>query len=127
VCGDRRDLSIPAQRNAVEAYATQHGAAISMEYVEAGSGRDSHRLAFRQMLGDVLAASDVSVALRRSPPLSPSTAGRLREPPRLGAELMRARRYPRGSCGRSPNDAAYEHVLRRFSWPFSVQPTENEK
>jgi len=58
-----RDLSIPAQRRAVEEYAARYGATIANEYAEQGhSGRDPHRPEFRRMLGDVLAPdSDVGV------------------------------------------------------------------
>jgi site-specific DNA recombinase len=57
-----RDLSIPAQRHAIEEYAVRHGSALAHEYVEAGcSGRDPHRPEFRRMLGDVLApGSDIA-------------------------------------------------------------------
>lgn len=50
-----RDLSLPAQRHAVEEYAARHGVQIVREYVEAGcSGTNSSRKAFRKMLEDVL-------------------------------------------------------------------------
>jgi site-specific DNA recombinase len=50
-----RDLSLPAQRHAVEEYAARHGVKIAREYVEAGcSGTSSKRKAFRKMLEDVL-------------------------------------------------------------------------
>ena len=50
-----RDLSLPAQRHAVEEYAARHGVQIAREYVEAGcSGTNSNRKAFRKMLEDVL-------------------------------------------------------------------------
>src|SRR5215467_317487 len=50
-----RDLSLPAQRHAVEEYAARHGVKIAREYVEAGcSGTNSNRKAFRNMLEDVL-------------------------------------------------------------------------
>lgn len=57
-----RELSIPAQRNSITAYAAQHGGVISGEYVESGSGRDAHRPECRRMLGDALAVgSDIAV------------------------------------------------------------------
>lgn len=57
-----RELSVPAQRTAIAAYASQHGATIDAEYVESGSGRDPHRPEFRRMIGDALAAgSDIGV------------------------------------------------------------------
>lgn len=58
-----RDLSLPAQRHAIEAYAQAHGATIAREFVEEGhSGTDPHRPAFRRMLEDALRpGSDVSV------------------------------------------------------------------
>jgi len=50
-----RDLSLPAQREAVEEYAHRNGQVIEHEYLESGcSGTDINRRAFRQMLGDVL-------------------------------------------------------------------------
>ncbi|HEY6222721.1 MAG TPA: recombinase family protein [Gemmatimonadales bacterium] len=50
-----RDLSLPAQRHAVEEYAARHGVKIAREYVEAGcSGTNANRKAFRKMLEDVL-------------------------------------------------------------------------
>ena len=57
-----RDLSLPAQRRAVEAYAAAHGARIAREFVEEGhSGIDPHRPAFRRMLEDALRpGSDVA-------------------------------------------------------------------
>ena len=49
-----RDLSLPAQRRAVEDYAARHHAGIAREYLEAGcSGTSSKRKAFRQMLSVV--------------------------------------------------------------------------
>jgi DNA invertase Pin-like site-specific DNA recombinase len=57
-----RELSLPAQRRAVEDYAQRHDATIEREYVEPGSsGVNPHRRVFRQMLEDVLRpGSDVS-------------------------------------------------------------------
>ncbi|HEY0252656.1 MAG TPA: recombinase family protein, partial [Kofleriaceae bacterium] len=50
-----RDLSLPAQRRAVEDYATRHGATVAREYLEAGcSGVSTNRKAFKQMLEDVM-------------------------------------------------------------------------
>jgi hypothetical protein len=50
-----RDLSLPAQRHAVEEYAARHGVKIAREYVEAGcSGPTRTGKAFRKMLEDVL-------------------------------------------------------------------------
>jgi len=50
-----RELSLPAQRRAVEEFAARHGATIAREYVEAGcSGANPHRPVFRRMLEDVL-------------------------------------------------------------------------
>lgn len=44
-----KDLSLPAQRHAVEEYAARHGVQIAREYVEAGcSGTNSNRKAFRK-------------------------------------------------------------------------------
>ena len=49
-----RDLSLPAQRRAVEDYATRNGQSIFREYIEEGcSGTHMNRKAFRQMLEDV--------------------------------------------------------------------------
>lgn len=49
-----RDLSLPAQRRAIEEYAARHGASIAREYLEAGcSGMNMNRKAFRNMLEDV--------------------------------------------------------------------------
>jgi site-specific DNA recombinase len=46
-----RELSLPAQRRAVQDYAARHGRTISREYVEAGcSGTSANRKAFREML-----------------------------------------------------------------------------
>ena len=58
-----RDLSLPAQRHAVEAYAVAHHAMIAREYLEEGcSGSDPHRPAFRRMLEDALRpGSDVAM------------------------------------------------------------------
>jgi len=57
-----RDLSLPAQRRAVEAYAATHGASIVREFVEEGhSGTDPNRPAFRRMLEDAIRpGSDVA-------------------------------------------------------------------
>jgi site-specific DNA recombinase len=50
-----KDLSLPAQREAVEEYARRNGQVIVREYLESGcSGTDINRKAFRQMLEDVL-------------------------------------------------------------------------
>ncbi len=58
-----RDLSLPAQRHAIQSYAKAHGATIAREFVEEGhSGTDPHRPAFRRMLEDALRpGSDVAV------------------------------------------------------------------
>lgn len=58
-----KDLSIPAQRQAVAAYAERNGKTIDREYLEPGrSGTDINRKAFRQMLEDVLRpGSDIGV------------------------------------------------------------------
>ena len=58
-----RDLSLPAQRHSVVAYAEAHGATIVREYLEEGhSGTDPRRPVFRQMLEDALRpGSDVAV------------------------------------------------------------------
>ncbi len=49
-----RDLSLPAQRRAVEEYAARSGHSISRQYVEEGcSGTHMNRKAFREMLEDV--------------------------------------------------------------------------
>lgn len=55
-----RELSIPAQRAAIEEYAARHGAQIAREYIETGSGRESHRPQFRRMVGDALASGTTS-------------------------------------------------------------------
>ena len=50
-----KDLSLPAQRAAVEEYAHRNGQVIAREYLESGcSGTDTNRKAFRLMLEDVL-------------------------------------------------------------------------
>ena len=50
-----KDLSVPAQREAVAEYARRSGQEIAREYLESGcSGTDINRKAFRQMLEDVL-------------------------------------------------------------------------
>lgn len=50
-----RDLSLPAQRSAVEQYARQRGATIDREYLEPGvSGTNPQRSEFRRMLEDTL-------------------------------------------------------------------------
>lgn len=50
-----RDLSLPAQRAAIEAFAKRSGHEIAHEYAEAGcSGTDVNRKAFREMLKDTL-------------------------------------------------------------------------
>ena len=56
-----RELSLPAQRDAVQTFAKRHNACITSEYVEPGSsGKNPHRPAFRRMLEDVFAPnSDV--------------------------------------------------------------------
>ncbi|MCK5798830.1 MAG: recombinase family protein [Deltaproteobacteria bacterium] len=58
-----KDLSLPAQRVAVEDYARRNGEVIRQEYIEPGcSGTDVNRKAFRQMLEDVLRpGSDIGV------------------------------------------------------------------
>lgn len=49
-----RDLSLPAQRRAVEEYAARSGRTLSRMYVEQGcSGTHMNRRAFREMLEDV--------------------------------------------------------------------------
>ncbi len=49
-----RDLSLPAQRRAIEEYAVRNHQAIAREYVEEGrSGTHMNRKAFRRMLEDV--------------------------------------------------------------------------
>ncbi len=49
-----RELSLPAQRHAVNAYAAQHGLALAGEYVEEGaSGTSANRPVFRRMLDAV--------------------------------------------------------------------------
>lgn len=60
-----RELSLPAQRRAVQDYAARHGRTISREYVEAGcSGTSAHRKAFREMLEDVFRpGSDVGTVV----------------------------------------------------------------
>lgn len=60
-----RELSLPAQRHALNAYAERSGHAIDKEYVEAGcSGTNMNRKAFRQMLEDVLSpGSEIEVVL----------------------------------------------------------------
>jgi DNA invertase Pin-like site-specific DNA recombinase len=66
-----KDLSFPAQREAVEEYAHRNGRGIAREYLESGcSGTDINRKAFRQMLEDVLKpGSDIgtSAAIPRLP------------------------------------------------------------
>jgi site-specific DNA recombinase len=56
-----RDLSLPAQRRAVEEYASRNGRTLSRIYVEEGcSGTNMNRRAFREMLEDVFRSrSDV--------------------------------------------------------------------
>jgi len=56
-----RDLSLPAQRRAVEEYAARNGRTLSRVYVEEGcSGTHMNRRAFREMLEDVFrSGSDV--------------------------------------------------------------------
>lgn len=50
-----KDLSLPAQREAVEEYARRNGQVIAREYLESGcSDTDINRKAFRLMLEDVL-------------------------------------------------------------------------
>src|SRR5262249_40164143 len=50
-----RDLSLPAQREAIRDFAERHGARIGEEYVEVGaSGTDIHRPVLRRLLGDAL-------------------------------------------------------------------------
>ena len=52
-----RDLSLPAQRRAVEEYAARSGQTLSRLYVEEGcSGTHMNRRAFREMLGPARAA-----------------------------------------------------------------------
>ena len=60
-----RELSLPAQRRAVQDYAARHGRMISREYVEAGcSGTSANRKAFREMLEDVFRpGSDVGTVV----------------------------------------------------------------
>jgi len=59
-----RELSLPAQRRAIEEYATRHGATIAREYTEACSGQDPHRPQFHRMLEDIVRAnSDVAVVM----------------------------------------------------------------
>ncbi len=60
-----RELSIPAQRRAVQEHAERHGATIVREYVESGcSAVNPRRPAFRRMLEDALRpGSDVAVVV----------------------------------------------------------------
>lgn len=60
-----RELSLPAQRRAVQEYAARSGRPIAREYVEAGcSGTSANRRAFRQMLEDVFRpGSDVGTVV----------------------------------------------------------------
>lgn len=53
-----KDLSLPAQCEAIAEFAARHGASIAQEYVEAGaSGTDAHRPVFNRLLGDALKPS----------------------------------------------------------------------
>jgi len=60
-----RELSLPAQRRAVEEFAARHDAHIAREHVEAGcSGANPHRPVFRLMLEDALRpGSDVAAII----------------------------------------------------------------
>lgn len=60
-----RELSLPAQRRAVQEYAARNGHEIAREYLEAGcSGTSANRKAFRQMLEDVFRpGSDVGTVV----------------------------------------------------------------
>lgn len=60
-----RELSLPAQRRAVQEYAARNGRVITREYLEAGcSGTSANRRAFRQMLADVFRpGSDVGTVV----------------------------------------------------------------
>ncbi len=50
-----KDLSLPAQCEAIAEFATRHGALIEEQYVEAGaSGTDATRPVFNRLLGDAL-------------------------------------------------------------------------
>ena len=57
-----RELSLPAQLDAIRAFARRHDATISEEYVEPGaSATDAHRTVFKRLLGDALKpSSDIS-------------------------------------------------------------------
>lgn len=53
-----RDLSLPAQHQAIVEFATRHGATIDDDYVEAGaSGTDAQRPVLQRLLGDALQPS----------------------------------------------------------------------
>ncbi|MCP4599141.1 MAG: recombinase family protein [Proteobacteria bacterium] len=60
-----KDLSLPAQRESLEAYAKRHGKIIAREYIEPGrSGKDANRKEFLKMLEDVHRPdSDIEVIL----------------------------------------------------------------
>ncbi len=62
---DRQETSIPAQREAVEAYARQHGYCIVRSYQDEGISGDAteKRLAFQRMLRDASETGDFSVVL----------------------------------------------------------------
>lgn len=57
-----KELSLPAQLDAIRGFAQRHGATISEEYVEPGaSGTDSNRKVFKRLLGEALKPnSDIS-------------------------------------------------------------------
>jgi len=72
-----RELSLPAQRHAVAAYAAQHGAAIDHEYLEAGaSGVDPHRATHARVVKSRLRRAGVRV-LSVSQELSSHLRGQL--------------------------------------------------
>lgn len=53
-----RDLSLPAQTDAMRRYCAEHKYEVVTEYVEPGaSGRDEHRPVFRKMMEEVLSPS----------------------------------------------------------------------
>jgi DNA invertase Pin-like site-specific DNA recombinase len=58
------DLSLPAQRDAIDGYARRAGHVIAREYLEEGrSGRGTNRAVFREMIAEVLRPSSEVAAI----------------------------------------------------------------
>jgi len=133
-----RDLSLPAQRRAVEEYATRNGRPLAHVYVEEGcSGTHMNRRAFREMLEDVfrrLCPTQVNFRRSRGQSIQPPCAlppGRRGHRQRCARRLtphcvwQRSRkRWPEGLKDRRRTDIRCFHLRRNANLlEFPKPPT----